>query len=130
MGAQVFVLGFPLPGTVSSNVKYTNGYVSDMSGLRDDSREIQHTAQIQPGNSGGPMALSDGRIVGIVVSSLNESFALRSSGALPQGVNFSVKSDYLLTLAAIAEIELPQGRAGSDPVEHVKSYTVQIMCEE
>lgn len=130
MGAQVFVLGFPLPGTVSSNVKYTNGYVSDMSGLRDDSREIQHTAQIQPGNSGGPMALSDGRIVGIVVSSLNESFALRSSGALPQGVNFSVKSDYLLTLAAIAEIKLPQGRAGSDPIEHVKAYTVQIMCEE
>ncbi len=130
LGAPVFVLGFPLPGTVSSNVKYTNGSVSDMSGLRDDSREIQHTAQIQPGNSGGPMALADGRIVGIVVSSLSESYALRASGALPQGVNFSVKSDYILNLAAIAEIDLPSAKPSSEPIEHVKAYTVQIMCED
>ena len=130
LGAPVFVLGFPLPGTVSSNVKYTNGSVSDMSGLRDDSREIQHTAQIQPGNSGGPMALADGRIVGVVVSSLSESYALRASGALPQGVNFSVKSDYILNLANIAEIDLPSSKPSSEPIEHVKAYTVQIMCED
>jgi S1-C subfamily serine protease len=101
-----------------------------MSGLKDDSREIQHTAQIQPGNSGGPMALADGRIVGVVVSSLSESYALRASGALPQGVNFSVKSDYILNLAAIAEIDLPSAKPSSEPIEHVKAYTVQIMCED
>ena len=130
LGDSVFVLGFPLPGTVSSNVKYTNGSVSDMSGLKDDSREIQHTAQIQPGNSGGPMALTDGRIIGVVVSSLSESYALRASGALPQGVNFSVKSDYIIKLAVMAQIELPTAKTSSEPIEHVKAYTVQIMCEE
>lgn len=130
LGAQVFVLGYPLPGTVSSNVKYTKGDVSDMAGLDDDSSKIQHTAQIQPGNSGGPMALTDGRVVGIIVSSLSESFALRTSGALPQGVNFSIKSDYLLTLASIAGIEIPKTKPSSEPIEHVKAYTVQIMCEK
>lgn len=130
LGAPVFVLGFPLPGTVSSNVKYTKGDVSDMSGLDDDSSKIQHTAQIQPGNSGGPMALADGRVVGIIVSSLSESYALRTSGALPQGVNFSIKSDYLMTLASIAGVEIPKNAAGPDPIEHVKAYTVQIMCEK
>lgn len=84
LGSQVFVLGFPLPGTVSSNVKYTKGDVSDMAGLDDDSSKIQHTAQIQPGNSGGPMALADGRVVGIIVSSLSESYALRTSGRYPK----------------------------------------------
>lgn len=130
LGAQVFVLGYPLPGTVSSNVKYTKGDVSDMAGLDDDSSKIQHTAQIQPGNSGGPMALTDGRVVGIIVSSLSESYALRTSGSLPQGVNFSIKSDYLLTLASIAGIEMPKTKPSSEPIEHVKAYTVQIMCEK
>jgi S1-C subfamily serine protease len=130
LGAQVFVLGYPLPGTVSSNVKYTKGDVSDMAGLDDDSSKIQHTAQIQPGNSGGPMALTDGRVVGIIVSSLSESFALRTSGSLPQGVNFSIKSDYLLTLASIAGIDIPKTKPSSEPIEHVKAYTVQIMCEK
>lgn len=129
LGSQVFVLGFPLPGTVSSNVKYTKGDVSDMAGLDDDSSKIQHTAQIQPGNSGGPMALSDGRIIGIIVSSLSEGYALRTSGALPQGVNFSIKSDYLMTLASIAGVEIPKNPIGPEPIEHVKAYTVQIMCE-
>ena len=130
LGAQVFVLGYPLPGTVSSNVKYTKGDVSDMSGLDDDSSKIQHTAQIQPGNSGGPMALMDGRVIGIVVSSLSESYALKTSGALPQGVNFSIKSDYLLTMASIAGIEVPKVQPASEAVDHVKAYTVQIMCEK
>ncbi len=130
LGAPVFVLGFPLPGTVSSNVKYTKGDVSDMAGLDDDSSKIQHTAQIQPGNSGGPMALADGRVIGIIVSSLSEGYALRTSGALPQGVNFSIKSDYLLTMATIAGVEIPKNPPGPEPIEHVKSYTVQIMCEK
>lgn len=130
LGAQVFVLGYPLPGTVSSNVKYTKGDVSDMAGLDDDSSKIQHTAQIQPGNSGGPMSLMDGRVVGIVVSSLSEAYAMKTSGALPQGVNFSIKSDYLLTQASIAGIEVPKGLPSNEPVDHVKAYTVQIMCEK
>lgn len=130
LGSQVFVLGFPLPGTVSSNVKYTKGDVSDMAGLDDDSSKIQHTAQIQPGNSGGPMALADGRVIGIIVSSLSEGYALRTSGALPQGVNFSIKSDYLMTLASIAGVEIPKNAIGPEAIEHVKAYTVQIMCEK
>ncbi len=139
LGDPVFVLGYPLPDTLSSNVKFTRGDVSDKAGVGDDSSKIQHTAGIQPGNSGGPMSLMDGRVVGIVVSSLSESFALRTSGALPQGVNFSIKSDYLLTMAREAGIEVNEdisqitaATKGADysPVEHVKAYTVQIMSEK
>jgi len=131
LGDTVFVLGFPLPGTVSSNVKYTKGDISDLSGIDDDSSKIQHTTAIQPGNSGGPMCLQDGRVVGIVVSSLNPGYTLARNGTLPQGVNFSVKSDYLMTLAGIADVEVPKASpAGvTSPVEHVKAYTVQIMSE-
>jgi S1-C subfamily serine protease len=131
LGDSVFVLGFPLPGTVSSNVKYTKGDISDLSGVEDDSSKIQHTTPIQPGNSGGPMCLNDGRVVGIVVSSLNPGYTLARNGSIPQGVNFSVKSDYLITLAGIADVEIPKDATteSTTPVEHVKAYTVQIISE-
>ncbi len=75
------------------------------------------------------MALLDGRVVGVVVSSLSASYTMKKTGSLPQGVNFSIKTDYLLTMAKIAGIEVPDYPLSESPVEHVKNYTVQIMCE-
>jgi len=129
LGDPVFVLGFPLPSTLSSNVKYTKGDISDTAGIGDDSSKIQHTASIQPGNSGGPMALQDGRIVGVVVSSLSAAYMMKRTGSIPQGVNFSIKTDYLIAMANVAGITIPTYPASASPVEHVKNYTVQIMCE-
>jgi S1-C subfamily serine protease len=129
LGSQVFVLGYPFPGLVSSNVKYTKGDVSDLSGLDDDKTMIQHTAQIQPGNSGGPMCLMDGRVVGVVVSSLNSVQVLKETGALPQGINFAIKSDVLLEMSKRANVVLPTSRIQANPVEHVRAYTVQIISE-
>lgn len=129
VGDPVFVFGFPLPNTLSSNVKYNKGDVSDLAGIDDDSTKIQHSAPIQPGNSGGPMALMDGRIIGVVVGSLNPVYTMRRSGVIPQGVNFSIKSDYLLTMAKMASIDVPEYPLDASPKEHVKNYTVQVMCE-
>ncbi len=129
LGDEVFVLGFPLPGTVSSNVKFTRGSISDTAGLADDISRIQHTAQIQPGNSGGPMALVDGRVVGVVVSTLRADGMMRTSGFLPQGVNFSVKAEYVIQQFQKAGIALPKFKPNNDPIGHVKAYTVQVMAE-
>lgn len=35
-----------------------------------------------------------------------------------------------MTQASIAGIEIPKNPIGPDPIEHVKAYTVQIMCEK
>jgi hypothetical protein len=118
-GMEVFVWGFPLPGSTSSNVKYSKGDISDLSGKNDDASQIQHTASINPGNSGGPLALKDGRVIGINVAFLKNA----------QGINFAVKIDYLANLAKISGIEIPRGTVVGDPKEHVKAYTVQILCE-
>ncbi|MEY3851930.1 MAG: hypothetical protein RI910_910 [Verrucomicrobiota bacterium] len=129
LGDEVFVLGFPLPGLVSSNVKFTRGSISDTAGLADDISRIQHTAQIQPGNSGGPMALVDGRVVGVVVSTLRGDGMFRSAGVMPQGVNFSVKAEYVIQQFQKLGIDLPAFTPNANPIDHVKAYTVQIMAE-
>ena len=52
---------------------------------------------MQPGNSDGALVDEHGNIVGMVSAKLNASAALAASGALPENVNYAVKSSFLLS---------------------------------
>lgn len=71
LGEDIIVIGFPLRGLLSSAPTVTNGIVSSLAGLHDDSTRFQISAPVQPGNSGGPALDRAGNIVGMVVSKLN-----------------------------------------------------------
>jgi S1-C subfamily serine protease len=51
---------------------------------------------VQPGNSGGALVDERGNVVGVVSAALSAKAALVTSGALPQNVNYAVKSSFLL----------------------------------
>ena len=48
---------------------------------------------------------------------------------MPQGVNFSVKAEYVILQFQKLGIALPAFTPNADPIGHVKAYTVQIMAE-
>ena len=52
---------------------------------------------VQPGNSGGALVDERGNVIGIVSAKLDASAALAASGALPENVNYAVKSSLLLS---------------------------------
>ena len=52
---------------------------------------------VQPGNSGGALVDERGNAVGVVSAKLSARAALSASGALPENVNYAVKSSFLLT---------------------------------
>jgi S1-C subfamily serine protease len=110
-------------------VKYTSGDINALSGLHGDQRLMQVSLPIQPGNSGGPVALDDGRVVGVVVSSVNLEYVFKNSNTLPQNVNFAVKADYLRILAKNNGLRLPTGSASGDAKQHVRAYSVQVISE-
>jgi len=51
---------------------------------------------VQPGNSGGALVDERGNVIGIVSAKLDALVALAASGALPENVNYAVKSSFLL----------------------------------
>jgi S1-C subfamily serine protease len=87
----VLVFGYPLAGALSSTGNTTLGNVTALTGLRDDSRYIQISASVQPGNSGGPAVDESGRLMGVVVSKLNAMAIAAVTGDIPQNVNFAIK---------------------------------------
>jgi len=82
IGSNVFTLGYPFIQTMGKEVKLTNGIINSNSGFENDNRYYQFSAEIQPGNSGGPLFDSNGNIVGLVSAKHNDAtnvgYALKS----------------------------------------------------
>ena len=100
LGGTVATVGFPnigLQGFAPNPALRDKGEIASLSGAGDDARYFQISVPVQPGNSGGALVDERGNVVGVVSAKLNAGAALRSSGALPENVNYAVKSSYLLS---------------------------------
>jgi|GEM_PF-4780368 len=105
LGERVGVFGFPLAGTLTSTGNFTDGVVSALRGLGEDATNIQFTAPIQPGNSGGPLLDNSGNVIGVVVAKLNVLMQVKETGDVAQNVNFAVSPTLLK--AFLAENKVP-----------------------
>jgi TPR repeat protein len=132
-GDAVTVIGYPLAGMLASGVNVTAGNVSALAGMQNDTRQIQISAPVQPGNSGGPLLDASGHVVGVVVSKLNALKVARATGDIPQNVNFAVS---LFTLQGFLEANgvdyttAPSNKnmATADVAEIGKRFTVLLEC--
>ncbi len=75
-----------------------------------------------------------GNVVGVVSAKLNASAALAASGALPENVNYAVKSSYLLSFLesvpeVSAKLKAPIGteRKFDDVVQTAQAAAVLVM---
>ena len=94
---DIIAAGFPFGESVSSTIKVTKGVVSSLSGLGDNSGQIQIDAALQPGNSGGPIIDENGNVVGVAVAKLDLEKSIESFGVVPENVNFGIKLSSLKT---------------------------------
>jgi S1-C subfamily serine protease len=101
LGERVTTIGYPLTSMLGSNPKFAEGVVSSKSGIKDDPRSLQISAQVQPGSSGSPLFDNNGNVIGIVVATLDAARTYQLSSAIPQNVNYAIKADYLLSLVAM-----------------------------
>ena len=98
-GDRVFTYGFPLVGLLGNGEpRYSEGFVSSLSGISNDPRLFQVSIPIQPGNSGGPVFNEKGELIGIATSSIDADKTKKVFGSSPQNVNFAIKSSYVNSL--------------------------------
>lgn len=97
-GQGILALGYPLSSVQGREVKATDGIISSLSGLGGAQSHMQVSAPIQPGSSGGPLLDRVGNVIGVVIATMDPIKTLRATGAIPQNVNFAIKSDYVLRL--------------------------------
>ena len=91
-GDSVVAIGFPYHGLLTSDFTVTTGIVSSLSGMLNDTRFLQISAAVQPGNSGGPLLDTSGDIVGMVAAKLNVMKFVRYTGTIPENINFAIKT--------------------------------------
>lgn len=133
-GDSVFVYGFPLAGLLASSGNFTVGNVTATSGLNDDSRMLQISAPVQPGNSGGPLMDQYGNIVGVVVAKLNALRLASVTNDLAQNVNFAIKASVAQTFLDGNTVTPPLAAATGTPLdaatiaEKAKGFTVFVRC--
>lgn len=95
LGSSVFAVGFPMPEDQGYSPKVTKGVISSIKGFKDNPREYQIDAAIQPGNSGGPICNERGEVIAVVVAKLSDTYFLINEGTVPQNVNYGIKKIYL-----------------------------------
>jgi S1-C subfamily serine protease len=95
-GMDVVAIGYPLISVQGLNPKITRGIVNSSSGIRDDPFSFQFSAEIQPGNSGGPLIGPGGTVVGVIRSKLDALKLSQLTNDLAQNVNYATKSSLLI----------------------------------
>ncbi|WOH51244.1 trypsin-like peptidase domain-containing protein [Bradyrhizobium sp. sBnM-33] len=92
-GDSVVAIGYPFHGLLTSDFTVTTGIVSSLSGILNDTRFLQISAAVQPGNSGGPLLAASGDVVGVVAAKLNAIKFTRATGNIPENINFTIKPE-------------------------------------
>ncbi|MBR0894538.1 trypsin-like peptidase domain-containing protein [Bradyrhizobium tropiciagri] len=135
VGNGVVAIGYPYHGLLTSDFTVTTGIVSSLSGILNDTRHLQISAAVQPGNSGGPLFDLGGAVVGVVASKLDAVRMARATGSIPENINFAIKTgalrDFLDNSAVMyrtAEWRDGTKKETSDIAKNARGYTLLITC--
>ena len=77
LNSDVTVVGYPLSGLLGG-LNVTRGAVTSTKGIGGDGINMQISAPVQPGNSGGQVLNGAGQVVGVFVARLSDEYAMKS----------------------------------------------------
>ena len=133
-GDDIVVFGYPLQSALSSSGNLTSGTISALTGLGNNSNQIQITAAIQLGSSGSPVMDKSGAVVGVVSMKLSDSKMLKSTGEIGQNVNFAVNGQTVKTFLDINKVPYKgEGffsikKSNAHIAEEAQKWTVLLEC--
>ena len=128
LGDRIFVTGYPMAGILGNELKYTEGTVTALSGMNEESSKFQMSVPIQPGSSGSPVIDRYGQVVGIATSSISDTNFYQETDAMPQLVNWATKASIA---AALTGRQTTSWRTSDHrkAIKRAQLATVQIIAE-
>ena len=134
-GEEIVAFGFPLNSVLSSGGNLTPGVVSALTGLGNNSNQIQITAPVQTGSSGSPVLNKKGEVVGIVSMKLDDGKMAKATGQIGQNVNFAVSGQTLKTFLDTHKVAYNNGsgffsreKSTADLADEARKWTLAIEC--
>jgi S1-C subfamily serine protease len=133
-GEEIVVFGFPLDSVLSSGGNLTPGVVSALTGLGNNTNQLQITAPIQPGSSGSPVMNKKGEVVGVVSMKLSDSKMARATGSIGQSVNFAVSGQTLKLFLDNHKVDYKGGgflsfdKGTADLADEARKWTLLVEC--
>lgn len=132
-GEGVVVFGYPLAGALTTTGNVVTGNVTALAGLKNDSRFVQISAPVQPGNSGGALLDYTGAVIGVVQSKLNAMVVAEATGDIPQNVNFAIRGNLALNFLDSNGVEYTSTESvaplsTTDIADMAKRASVYIEC--
>jgi S1-C subfamily serine protease len=132
-GDSVVAIGYPFHGLLTSDFTVTTGIVSSLSGIFNDTRYLQISAAVQPGNSGGPLLDNGGEVVGMVAAKLNALKFAKATGDIPENINFAIKTGALRDFLDNSVVTYQTADAKnelktSDIARNARAFTLLIAC--
>jgi S1-C subfamily serine protease len=100
----------------------------------NDTRYLQISAAVQPGNSGGPLLSSSGEVVGVVAAKLNALKFVKATGNIPENINFAIKTGALRDFLDNSVVPYQVAAKGvelktADIARNARAFTVLISCK-
>jgi S1-C subfamily serine protease len=99
----------------------------------NDTRYLQISAAVQPGNSGGPLLDNGGQVVGMVAAKLNALKFAKATGDIPENINFAIKTGALRdfldnSVVTYQTAEFKNELKTADIARSARAYTLLIVC--
>jgi len=104
-GLDIVALGYPNPQVLGESLKITSGIINSIDSNKLTPFLFQFSAQIHPGNSGGPVLSAAGDVVGIVHGYLSFTRSNQPS----QNVNYAVNSSRIINFLTKEKIDYMKG---------------------
>lgn len=134
-GEDIIVFGYPLNYVLSSGGNLTPGTISALTGLENNTNQIQITAPIQPGSSGSPVMDKKGDVVALVSMKLDDLKMAETTGQVGQNVNFAVNGQTVKTFLDANKVPCKTGsgffsleKSNADIAEEARKWTVLVEC--
>jgi serine protease Do len=134
LGEGVEAFGYPLTEFLAKSGSFTLGNVSALVGIGEDSRYLQISTPVQPGNSGGPLLDQSGNVVGVVSAKLNAlKLMIATNGDIPENIGFAIRAPIVTSFMDANSVAYAVGSAtqtmqSADLADQAKSMSAFIEC--